>query len=251
MNMAKRFEDKVVVVTGGSEGIGLATAKLFAAEGARVYVSGRRADKLEQAVREIGNGAVGVPGDAAKLDDLDRLYARVQADHGRLDVLFANAGTASTEAKPLGMIGEEDFDGLFNLNVRGLLFSVQKALPLMSQGGAIVLNGSVAGVKGFPGQSLYNASKAAVRSFARSWTADLKERGIRVNVVAPGGTETRLMRDYLEARPGMEDVLKQVVPLARLGEPDEIGRAVLFLASAESSYIAGIELFVDGGSVAV
>lgn len=249
--MAKRFEDKVVVVTGGSEGIGLATAKLFAAEGARVYVSGRRADKLEQAVREIGNGAVGVPGDAAKLDDLDRLYARVQADHGRLDVLFANAGTASTEAKPLGMIGEEDFDGLFNLNVRGLLFSVQKALPLMSQGGAIVLNGSVAGVKGFPGQSLYNASKAAVRSFARSWTADLKERGIRVNVVAPGGTETRLMRDYLEARPGMEDVLKQVVPLARLGEPDEIGRAVLFLASAESSYIAGVELFVDGGSVAV
>lgn len=249
--MAKRFEDKVVVVTGGSEGIGLATAKLFAAEGARVYVSGRRADKLEQAVREIGNGAVGVPGDADKLDDLDRLYARVQADHGRLDVLFANAGTASTEAKPLGMIGEEDFDGLFNLNVRGLLFSVQKALPLMSQGGAIVLNGSVAGVKGFPGQSLYNASKAAVRSFARSWTADLKERGIRVNVVAPGGTETRLMRDYLEARPGMEDVLKQVVPLGRLGEPDEIGRAVLFLASAESSYIAGVELFVDGGSVAV
>ncbi|AON55823.1 SDR family NAD(P)-dependent oxidoreductase [Herbaspirillum seropedicae] len=249
--MAKRFEDKVVVVTGGSEGIGLATAKLFAAEGARVYVSGRRADKLEQAVREIGNGAVGVPGDAAKLDDLDRLYARVQADHGRLDVLFANAGTASTEAKPLGMIGEEDFDGLFNLNVRGLLFSVQKALPLMSQGGAIVLNGSVAGVKGFPGQSLYNASKAAVRSFARSWTADLKERGIRVNVVAPGGTETRLMRDYLEARPGMEDVLKQVVPLGRLGEADEIGRAVLFLASAESSYIAGVELFVDGGSVAV
>ena len=249
--MAKRFEDMVVVVTGGSEGIGLATAKLFAAEGARVYVSGRRADKLEQAVREIGNGAVGVPGDAAKLDDLDRLYARVQADHGRLDVLFANAGTASTEAKPLGMIGEEDFDGLFNLNVRGLLFSVQKALPLMSQGGAIVLNGSVAGVKGFPGQSLYNASKAAVRSFARSWTADLKERGIRVNVVAPGGTETRLMRDYLEARPGMEDVLKQVVPLGRLGEPDEIGRAVLFLASAESSYIAGVELFVDGGSVAV
>ncbi|WP_443114116.1 SDR family NAD(P)-dependent oxidoreductase [Herbaspirillum seropedicae] len=249
--MAKRFEDKVVVVTGGSEGIGLATAKLFAAEGARVYVSGRRADKLEQAVREIGNDAVGVPGDAAKLDDLDRLYARVQADHGRLDVLFANAGTASTEARPLGMIGEEDFDGLFNLNVRGLLFSVQKALPLMSQGGAIVLNGSVAGVKGFPGQSLYNASKAAVRSFARSWTADLKERGIRVNVVAPGGTETRLMRDYLEARPGMEDVLKQVVPLGRLGEPDEIGRAVLFLASAESSYIAGVELFVDGGSVAV
>lgn len=249
--MAKRFEDKIVVVTGGSEGIGLATAKLFAAEGARVYVTGRRADKLDEAVREIGHGAVGVPGDAANLGDLDRLYARIQDDHGRLDVLFANAGTASADAKPLGSIGEDDFDRIFHLNVRGLLFSVQKALPLMAPGGAIVLNGSVAGVKGFPGQSLYNASKAAVRSFARSWTADLKDRQIRVNVVAPGGTETRLMRGYLEARPGMEDVLKQVVPLGRLGEPDEVGRAVLFLASAESSYIAGVELFVDGGSVSV
>ncbi|TWC68314.1 SDR family NAD(P)-dependent oxidoreductase [Herbaspirillum sp. SJZ099] len=249
--MTKRFEDKVVAVTGGSEGIGLATAKLFAAEGARVYVTGRRPDKLDQAVREIGNGAVGVSGDAANLGDLDRLYARIHDDHGRLDVLFANAGIASTEAKPLGLIEEEDFDWIFNLNVRGLLFTVQKALPLMSPGGAIVLNGSVAGVKGFPGQSLYNASKAAVRSFARSWTADLKDRRIRVNVVAPGGTETRLMRDYLEARPGMEDALKQMLPLGRLGEPDEVGRAVLFLASAESNYIAGIELFVDGGSVAV
>ncbi|MBB5392466.1 MULTISPECIES: SDR family NAD(P)-dependent oxidoreductase [unclassified Herbaspirillum] len=249
--MTKRFEDKVVAVTGGSEGIGLATAKLFAAEGARVYVTGRRPDKLDQAVREIGNGAVGVSGDAANLGDLDRLYARIHDDHGRLDVLFANAGIASTEAKPLGLIEEEDFDWIFNLNVRGLLFTVQKALPLMSPGGAIVLNGSVAGVKGFPGQSLYNASKAAVRSFARSWTADLKDRRIRVNVVAPGGTETRLMRDYLEARPGMEDALKQMLPLGRLGEPDEVGRAVLFLASAESNYIAGVELFVDGGSVAV
>ncbi|MDR6584188.1 3-oxoacyl-ACP reductase [Herbaspirillum sp. BH-1] len=249
--MAKRFDDKVVVVTGGSEGIGLATAKLFAAEGARVYVTGRRADKLDAAVREIGHGAVGVSGDAANPGDLDRLYARIQAEQGRVDVLFANAGTASADAKPLGLIDEADFDQIFNLNVRGLLFSVQKALPLMSAGGAIVLNGSVAGVKGFPGQSLYNASKAAVRSFARSWTADLKDRQIRVNVVAPGGTETRLMRDYLEARPGVEDALRQLIPAGRLGEPDEVGRAVLFLASPESSYIAGVELFVDGGSVAV
>ncbi len=249
--MAKRFDDKIVAITGASEGIGLATAKLFAAEGARVYVTGRRADKLDEAVREIGHGAVGVTGDAANLSDLDRLYARIRQDHGRLDVLFANAGTASAEAKPLGQIEEEDFDGLFNLNVRGLLFSAQKALPLMAAGGAIVLNGSVAGVKGFPGQSLYNASKAAVRSFARSWTADLKDRQIRVNVVAPGGTETRLMRGYLDARPGMEEILKQMVPLGRLGEAEEVARAVLFLASAESSFIAGVELFVDGGSVAV
>lgn len=249
--MSKRFENKVVVVTGGSEGIGLATAKLFAAEGARVYVTGRRADRLDQAVQEIGHGAVGVPGDAANLQDLDRLYARIKDEHGRLDVLFANAGIASADAKSLGSISEEDFDWIFNLNVRGLLFSVQKALPLMSTGGAIVLNGSVAGVKGFPGQSLYNASKAAVRSFARSWTADLQDRQIRVNVVAPGGTETKLMRGYLDARPGMEDMLKQVVPLGRLGEPDEVARAVLFLASPDSSYIAGVELFVDGGSVAV
>ncbi|TFW29993.1 SDR family NAD(P)-dependent oxidoreductase [Duganella callida] len=249
--MSKRFDNKVVVVTGGSEGIGLASAKLFAAEGAHVYVTGRRQDKLDEAVREIGHGAVGVQGDAASLADLDRLYARIGQDHGRLDVVFANAGFASSEARPLGAIGEDDFDYLFGLNVRGLLFSVQKALPLLVDGGTVVLNGSVAGSKGFPGQSLYNASKAAVRSFARSWTADLQPRGIRVNVVAPGGTDTRLMRGYLEARPGVEDMLKQMVPLGRLGEPDEIARAVLFLASPESSYIAGAELFVDGGSIAV
>ncbi|WP_114815032.1 glucose 1-dehydrogenase [Paraburkholderia kururiensis] len=249
--MTNRFENKVVAITGGSEGIGLASARLFADEGARVYIMGRRQNRLDEAIEEIGNGAVGVQGDASNLTDLDRLYERIQRDHGRLDVVFANAGVAEVEPRPLGTIDEEGFDRLFGLNVRGMLFTVQKALPLLSSGSAVVLNGSVAGSKGFPGQSLYNASKAAVRSFARSWTTDLKERGIRVNVVSPGGTETRPMRSYLEARPGVEDLLKQVVPLGRLGQPDEIARAVLFLASSESSYIAGVELYVDGGSLAV
>ncbi|QRF61000.1 glucose 1-dehydrogenase [Variovorax sp. UC122_21] len=249
--MGKRFIDKVVAITGGSEGIGLATAKLFAAEGARVYVTGRRQERLNDAVREIGNGAIGVQGDAANLTDLDRLYERIQRESGKLDVVFANAGIAEGEPRPLGTIDEAGFDRLFDLNVRGVLFTVQKALPLMTAGAAVILNGSVAGSKGFPDQTLYNASKAAVRSFARTWTADLKERGIRVNVVSPGGTETSLMRSYLDSRPGVEDMLKQVVPLGRLGQPDEIARAVLFLASHESSYIAGIELFVDGGSIAV
>lgn len=249
--MATRFENKVVVITGGSEGIGLATARQFAAEGAKVYITGRRQDRLDEAVVAIGHGAVGVQGDASNLNDLDRLYDRVKQDHGKLDVVFANAGVAEVEPRPLGSIDEAGFDHVFGLNVRGLLFSVQKALPLLQDGGAIILNGSVAGSKGFPGQSLYNASKAAVRSFARSWTTDLKDRGIRVNVVSPSGTETKPMRSYLDARPGVEDMINQMVPLGRLGQPDEVARAVLFLASAESSYIAGTELFVDGGSMAV
>ena len=249
--MANRFENKVVAITGGSEGIGLASARLFADEGARVYIMGRRQNRLDEAIEEIGNGAVGVQGDASKLADLDKLYERIERDYGRLDVVFANAGVAEVEPRPLGTIDEQAFDQLFGLNVRGMLFTVQKALPLVSSGSVVVLNGSVAGSKGFPGQSLYNASKAAVRSFARSWTTDLKERGIRVNVVAPSGTETRPMRSYLDARPGVEDLLKQVVPLGRLAQPDEIARAVLFLASSDSSYIAGVELYVDGGSLAV
>lgn len=249
--MTNRFENKVVAITGGSEGIGLASAKLFANEGARVYIMGRRQNRLDEAVEEIGNGAVGVRGDASNLADLDRLYERIERDYGRLDVVFANAGMAEVEPRPLGTIAEEDFDRLFGLNVRGLLFTVQKALPLLASGSVVVLNGSVAGSKGFPGQSLYNASKAAVRSFARSWTTDLKERGIRINVVSPSGTETGPMRSYLDARPGVEDLLKQVVPLGRLAEPEEVARAVLLLASSESSYIAGVELYVDGGSLAV
>lgn len=239
----------MVVVTGGSDGIGLATAKLFANEGGHVYITGRRQEMLDEALRHIGHGAVGVQGDVTSSADLTRLYERVARDHARVDVLFANAGMH--EIVPLEAIEEAHYESLFGLNVKGLLFTVKKALPLMSDGGAIVLNGSIAGSKGLPGQSLYNASKAAVRSFARSWTTDLKARGIRVNVVAPGGTETRLIRDYLDARPGAEDALNQGVPLGRLGLPDEVARAVLFLASEDSSFVAGHELFVDGGVAAV
>ncbi|MGN6093666.1 MAG: SDR family NAD(P)-dependent oxidoreductase [Luteibacter jiangsuensis] len=249
--MNKRFEGKIVAITGASEGIGLAAAKAFIAEGARVYITGRRQDRLDVAVAELGDAAVGVQGDVANPGDLDRLYARIRQDHGKLDVLFANAGTADSDALPLADITEQDFDRIFGVNVRGLLFSVQKALPLLAAGSTVVLNGSVAGAKGFPGQSLYNATKAAVRSFARSWTADLKDRGIRVNVVAPGGTETQLMRGYLDIRPGAEEMFNQLIPLGRIGRPEEIADAVLFLASSQSSYIAGAELVVDGGLVAV
>jgi NAD(P)-dependent dehydrogenase (short-subunit alcohol dehydrogenase family) len=249
--MAQRFENKIVAITGGSEGIGLATAKAFAAEGARVYITGRRQEKLDEAVAAIGHGAVGVQGDAASLADLDRLYARIQADHGRLDVVFANAGVTEAESRPLGEIDEAGFDHVFGVNVRGLLFTAQKALPLLSAGGSVILNGSVAGSKGFAGQSLYNASKAAVRSFARSWTNDLKDRGIRVNVVAPSGTETKLMRTWLDDRPGVEEALTQMVPMGRLALPEEIADAVLFLASDQGRYIAGVELVLDGGFTAV
>ncbi|URL60140.1 glucose 1-dehydrogenase [Luteibacter flocculans] len=249
--MNKRFEGKIVAITGGSEGIGLATAKAFIAEGARVYITGRRQDRLDAAVAELGEAAVGIQGDVANLGDLDRLYDRIRQDHGKLDVLFANAGTADSDSLPLDDITEQDFERIFGVNVRGLLFSVQKALPLLGAGSAVVLNGSVAGSKGFPGQSLYNATKAAVRSFARSWTADLKERGIRVNVVAPGGTETQLMRGYLDTRPGAEEMFNQLIPLGRMGRTEEVADAVLFLASSQGSYIAGAELVVDGGLVAV
>jgi NAD(P)-dependent dehydrogenase (short-subunit alcohol dehydrogenase family) len=249
--MNKRFEGKIVAITGASEGIGLAAAKAFIAEGARVYITGRRQDRLDAAVAELGDAAVGVQGDVVNPADLDRLYDRIRADHGKLDVLFANAGTADSDALPLDNITEQDFERIFGVNVRGLLFSVQKALPLLTAGSAVVLNGSVAGVKGFPGQSLYNASKAAVRSFARSWTADLKDRGIRVNVIAPGGTETQLMRGYLDIRPGAEEMFNQLIPLGRIGQTAEVAEAVLFLASSQSSYIAGAELVVDGGLVAI
>jgi NAD(P)-dependent dehydrogenase (short-subunit alcohol dehydrogenase family) len=247
--MTNRFEDKVVVITGGSDGIGLATAKLFAMEGAYVYITGRRQDALTEAVKEIGHGAVGVQGDVTNSGDVARLYEQIQRDHHKVDVVFANAGIY--EVVPLDAIDATHFDTTFDVNVKGMVFTVQKALPLMTAGSAIVLNGSIAGSKGLPGQSLYNASKAAVRSFARSWTNDLKERGIRVNVVSPGGTQTRLIRSYLDSQPELEEALSKSVPLGRLAEPNEVARAVLFLASSESSFVAGHELFVDGGVAAV
>jgi NAD(P)-dependent dehydrogenase (short-subunit alcohol dehydrogenase family) len=247
--MNNRFDNKVVVITGGSDGIGLATAKLFAIEGAHVFITGRRQELLDEAVKAIGHGAVGVQGDVSSAADVTRLYERIEREHHKVDVVFANAGVYAVA--PLEAIDDTHFDSMFNVNVKGVVFTVQKALPLMTAGGAVVLNGSIAGSKGLPGQSLYNASKAAVRSFARSWTNDLKERGIRVNVVSPGGTETRLIRSYLDTQPEVEAALNQSVPLGRLGAPDEVARAVLFLASSESSFVAGHELFVDGGVAAV
>ncbi|MEG3085579.1 glucose 1-dehydrogenase [Sphingomonas sp. PB2P12] len=247
--MAKRFEGKVVVITGGSDGIGLATAQLFAEEGALVYITARRQALLDRAVSQIGHGAVGVQGDVTNLADLAKLYERVERDHGRVDVVFANAGMH--QPVPLEAIDEAHFDSTFGLNVKGLVFTVQKALPLMTEGGAIVLNGSIAGSKAYPGQSLYNASKAAVRSFGRSWTNDLKERGIRVNVVSPGATETPLIRSYFDTTPGAEEAVIKGVPLGRLGRLEDVANAVLFLSSNESSFVAGHELFVDGGVAAV
>lgn len=244
-----RFDNKVVAITGGSDGIGLATAKRFAAEGAHVYFTGRRQDRLDEAAAEIGHGAVGIQGDVGSSSDLDRLYARIAKDHGRLDVVFANAGISESAA--LGQIDEAHIDRLFDTNVKGMVFTVQQALPLMSAGGAIILAGSGAGSKGFPALSMYSATKAAIRSLARTWTTDLKDKGIRVNVVAPGMVLTPAMHAYLAANPGTEDVFKQMTPFGRLGEPVEIANAVLFLASDESSFVAGDELFVDGGFIAV
>jgi NAD(P)-dependent dehydrogenase (short-subunit alcohol dehydrogenase family) len=247
--MTKRFENKVVVITGGSDGIGFTTAKLFADEGAHVYITGRRQEPLDKAVAEIGHGAVGVQGDVADGADVARLYERIRADHGRVDIVFANAGIYEVVA--IEDIDEAHIDRMLNVNVKGMIFTVQKALPLMTGGGAIVLGGSIVSIKGLPTQSLYNATKSAVRSFARSWTNELKDRGIRVNVVAPGGTETPMIRNYLNERPGVEEVLTQSVPLGRLVQTEEVARAVMFLASSDSSFVAGHELFVDGGVAAV
>jgi NAD(P)-dependent dehydrogenase (short-subunit alcohol dehydrogenase family) len=241
-----KLQGKVAVITGGTEGIGLATARLFATEGAYVFITGRRRKELDEAVKTIGSNVSGIQGDVAKLADLDRLYATVAEAKGRIDIVFANAGVA--EFAPLGGISEEHFDKLFNVNVRGTLFTVQKALPLMNDGGSIILNGSVAGIKGTPAFGVYAASKAAVRSFVRTWTSDLKERHIRSNVVSPGPIDTPLTNRQDSA------VLARIVstiPMGRMGKPDELAKAALFLASDESSFITGIELFVDGGRAQV
>ncbi|WP_181707908.1 SDR family NAD(P)-dependent oxidoreductase [Chthonobacter rhizosphaerae] len=247
--MAKRFDGKVVVITGGTDGIGLATARAFAAEGARVYITGRNGARLEDAVTDIGNGVVGVQGDVSNPGDLDRLYARIGEDHGRVDVVYANAGVS--ESAPIGGIEDDHFDRVFAINVKGTVYTVQKALPLMSIGGSIVLAGSGAGSKGFPSLSVYSATKAAIRSFARTWTADLKGRGIRVNVVSPGMVLTPAMATYLRDNDEAEEWMKGAIPFGRLAEADEVARAVLFLGSDESSFIGGAEMMVDGGFVAV
>jgi NAD(P)-dependent dehydrogenase (short-subunit alcohol dehydrogenase family) len=243
-----KLDGKVAVVTGGNSGIGLATAKRFATEGARVVITGRRQAELDKAVAEVGHGAIGVQGDVAKLADLDRLYATVDEKHGRVDVLFANAGGG--KFAPLGSITEEHFDSEFNTNVKGLLFTVQKALPLFTDGGSIILNASIVSIKGMAAFSVYSATKAAVRSFARTWTVDLKDRKIRVNALSPGPIETPGVDGLANSREELEQIkagLAAGVPLGRMGEADEIAKVAVFLASDDSSFVTGVELFVDGG----
>jgi NAD(P)-dependent dehydrogenase (short-subunit alcohol dehydrogenase family) len=243
-HMMGTLTGKIAVITGGSSGIGLATAQRFVAEGAYVFITGRRRGALEAAVDRVGRSVRGVQGDVAQLADLDRLYDTVRTETGRLDIVFANAGGG--EFAPLGSITEEHFDQAFTVNVKGALFTVQKALPLFHDGGSIILTGSMAGVKGFPGFGVYSATKAAIRSLVRSWTSDLKDRQIRVNVISPGTIDTPILA------PLPQEAITQIlstVPMGRMGEPDEIAK--VFLASDDSSYVTGIELFVAGGAAQI
>jgi NAD(P)-dependent dehydrogenase (short-subunit alcohol dehydrogenase family) len=243
-----KFEGKIALVTGGTSGIGLATAKQFVQEGAYVFITGRRESELAAAVAAIGGNVTGVRGDVSNLADLDRLFARIKQEKGRLDIVFANAGIA--QYARLGEITEEHYDSIFGVNVKGLLFTVQKALPLLPDGASIILNASIVASKGLPSNSVYSATKAAVRSFARTWTTDLKHRRIRVNAVSPGSTDTPGLNGLLASSKSGEQRRKTIgsaVPLGRFGAPDEVAKAVVFLASDDSSYITGTELFVDGG----
>jgi NAD(P)-dependent dehydrogenase (short-subunit alcohol dehydrogenase family) len=240
-----KLEGKIALVTGGNSGIGLATAKQFVNEGAYVFITGRRDPELAAAIKEIGRNVTGVQGDVANLGDLDRLFGQIKREKGKLDIVFANAGGALPLA-PLGEITENHYDSLFNINVKGLLFTVQKALPLMPDGASIILNASIVASKGLPAWSVYSATKAAVRSFARTWTTDLKARRIRVNAVSPGFTDTAPWHSTEAAEESMKTISSSV-PLGRFGTPDEIAKAVAFLASDDSNYITGTELFVDGG----
>jgi NAD(P)-dependent dehydrogenase (short-subunit alcohol dehydrogenase family) len=251
--MSRRLAGKIAVVTGGTTGIGLASAKRFAAEGAQVFVTGRRQAELDKAVAAIGGNATGIQADSAKMADLKRLYTLVKADAGRIDILFANAGGGSNS--PLGSITEEQYDDTFGRNVKGVLFTVQMALPLLVDGASVILTGSTASIVAMPAFSVYGASKAALRSFARHWTLDLKERRIRVNVLSPGPTKTPgllgLAGDDRAAQQGMLDQMASELPLGRVADPDEIASAALFLASDDSSFVTGAELFADGGQAQV
>jgi NAD(P)-dependent dehydrogenase (short-subunit alcohol dehydrogenase family) len=244
----KRLEDKIAVITGGNSGIGLATAKLFVEDGAYVFITGRRQSKVDAVVKQIGKNITGVQGDVSNLADLDRLYATVKEQKGHIDILFANAGVG--ELVPLGAITEAHFDKTFGINVKGLLFTVQKALPLIQDGGSIILNASIAASKGIEASSIYNATKAAIRSFARTWTLDLKHRKIRVNAVSPGMIDTPGLNGLAQSQEQLDQFKTSFlsgVPLGRIGSADEVAKAVSFLASDDSSYVTGIELFVDGG----
>jgi NAD(P)-dependent dehydrogenase (short-subunit alcohol dehydrogenase family) len=243
-----KLDQKIALITGGTSGIGLATARRFVNEGAFVFITGRRNSELAAAVKEIGVNVTGVQGDVSNLGDLDRLFAQIRQEKGKLDIVFANAGIA--KHAPFGCITEEFYDSIFDINVKGLLFTVQKALPVLCDGASIILNASVVGSKGLAANSVYSATKAAVRSFARTWTTDLKDRRIRVNAVSPGATETPGLNDLLASTETGRQRLKMIstiVPLGRLGAADEIAKAVVFLASDDSSFITGTELFVDGG----
>jgi NAD(P)-dependent dehydrogenase (short-subunit alcohol dehydrogenase family) len=245
--MTDKLADKVAVVTGGSSGIGLGIAERFAQEGARVFITGRRQSQLDEAVASIGANAAAIKGDTSNLADLDRLYATINAQAGRIDVLAVNAGVY--EFGTLGEITEEHFDKTFNTNVRGLLFTVQKALPLLTKGSSVILTGSMVSIKGFASCSVYNASKAAVRSFARTWIVDLKGRDVRVNVLSPGYTATPGLSHFMTDEEKASAVAS--VPLGRIGTPDDLGKGAVFLASDDSAYVTGIELFVDGGAVQI
>jgi NAD(P)-dependent dehydrogenase (short-subunit alcohol dehydrogenase family) len=241
-----KLEGKVAVITAATSGMALATAKLFLEEGAYVFITGRRKDALDAAVKAIGRNVTGVQGDASNLADLDRLYEAVKNEKGKIDILFASAGFG--ELAKIGEVTEDHFDKTFNLNVRGTLFTVQKALPLFTDGGSIIMNGSIASIKGIPAFGVYSASKAAVRSFARTWLVDLKERNIRVNVLSPGTIDTPIL-DPLG--PDAKEYFRSLIPRGEIGRPEEIATVALFLASEDSSFVNGIELFVDGGTAQI
>ena len=242
-----KLDGKVAVITAATSGMALATAKLFVEEGAYVFLTGRRRKQLDDAVKSIGRNVTGVQGDAGNMADLDRLFDTVKSEKGHIDILFASAGYAEFNV-PIGSITEENYDKTFGTNVRGTLFTVQKALPLLRDGASVIMNGSIATVKGFQGLSVYNASKAAVRSFARTWTNDLKDRKIRVNVLSPGSIDTAAFDGVAQE---VRDGFISIIPMGRLERPEEIATAALFLASDDSSFVTGIELFVDGGTAQV
>ncbi len=242
-----KLEGKVAVITGGSSGMALASAKLFVEEGAYVFITGRKQEQLDEAVKLIGRNVTGVRGDAANLDDLDLLFDTVKREKGKIDVLFASAGKG--EAVPLGEITEQHFDAAFNVNARGTLFTVQKALPLLNDGASIIMTGSNASVKGFPGWGVYAASKATLRSFARTWLNELKGRKIRVNLLVPGAIATPMQEEVLTKE--AKEMFESLIPRGKMGQSEEVATVALFLASDDSSFVNGAELFVDGGMTAI